>query len=175
MLTGLSNHDLDPVERTSDLLNATHRLLDIIEEGCRRVCNLLSLPVGEGVDQAGRNALDSVLGMIPWDHLQNLGISNDRVGGTIRVFVPAVSRPDLDTLGHDSPDIVDLLHELISRKVTPIQRLGADRHRVDLIRETLGSSPNGFLASTVAEIGVRPAIQIGQHPARIETHKHSRI
>ena len=97
-------------------------LHDVVEVGGGCVGNLLGLPVGESVDEAGRVSavLRWWLGGLGCDLQQLDASSDDRVGGSVSVFVPAVGCAN-HGFWEQLLDLVDLLEELLSGEVAAIE------------------------------------------------------
>lgn len=92
------------------------------------------------------------------DHLQNIDIAlDDSIGSAISVFVPRISRANLDvgSLDH-SLDFLNLGEELFACEVAAVECLGADGDGIDLVWELGGICGDGFLVGAEGGFYIGP-------------------
>lgn len=118
----------------------SHSLLHIIEVGSRGVADLLSLPVGEGIDH------------------QELDTTGDEsVGGAIGVLVPRVGGTD-QSIGEGALHIIDFREEGGTGQGAAVEGLRADSDGVDLVFIARNGGLESGLVGCVRSVGVGPEI-----------------
>ena len=113
--------NLNSVDRASEFLNMSEGLLKIGQIGRCSIADLLALPVCKCVHQATGRVKIRVTSRHDSNILQELNTTLDeRVSSTIRIFIPAICRPDF-YCGEHFLDRLNTRKELLSSQALAVE------------------------------------------------------
>lgn len=107
-------------------------LLEVVQIGSCSIADLLALPVGKCVHQATGQVIIGVTPQHDSNSLQELNTTLDeRISSTVRIFIPAICRPDF----HCGEHFLDRLYarkELLSSQACAVEGFRSNSDSINL-------------------------------------------